>query len=253
MDRKDLDLIRELAWSDFKLRYNTSILGFLWSFIKPLMLLLVLYVVFSKVINLEIPHYPLFLLYGIIIWNYFYESTSIAMKNLESKRSLIRNVYFPRYILVISSTLNVYISLIVNILLFIVISIIAGLELSILSVMMLFLACLMLLLLTLGLSFLLASYYPKYRDLDHIWSVVLQIGFFVTPIIYTVSMLPERFMFIYMLNPLALIIMHSRDYILLEKIAPTSDILIGISLSVALLVFGMIIFHFRSKFMGEEI
>ena len=117
----DFNLLRELAWSDFKLRYKGSMLGFLWSFLKPLVMMAVLYVVFVMVLKTKTDNFVLFLLLGIIMWNFFVESTVMSMVNTLVKRNLIKGVYFPRKILVMSCVLNAGLTLLFNLVIFLII------------------------------------------------------------------------------------------------------------------------------------
>ena len=99
-------LIWQLAWSEFKLRYKNSVLGYFWSLLEPLLMLTVLYYVFSHLMKMQIENYQLFLLLGIIIWNFLSRATSIGMNSIVGKPSLIKKIYFPRDIFVISSCLT---------------------------------------------------------------------------------------------------------------------------------------------------
>ena len=100
------DLILRLAWSDFKLRYKSSALGFFWSLLEPLLMLVVLYVVFSNLMRIQVEHYQLFLLLGIILWNFLDRGTSMSIWGIVGKPSLVQKVYFPRDILVISTCIT---------------------------------------------------------------------------------------------------------------------------------------------------
>lgn len=250
---KNWDLIKELTWSDFKLRYNNSILGFFWSFIKPLLMLTTLYIVFSLLINIKIENYPLFLLLGIIIWNFFYESTTISMNNMIAKRSLIKNVYLQRKVLVISSCLNALITLFLNLIIFFIIALVIGLKINLLGILILILMIILLFIMSLSVSYILGAYYLKYRDLIHIWEVLLQIGFFITPIAYNTSIIPREYLFVYMLNPIARVLTYSRNTLLYQLNPDIMGILFAIAFSLLLYIIGLIIFKERSKYFAEEI
>ncbi len=104
--KKTLQLLWVITLTDFKLRYSSSVLGYLWSLLKPLLMFLVLYTVFTVLVKLDIKNYQLHLLLGIILWNFFAESTTMGMNSLLSKASLITKIKFPRWILVVASTLT---------------------------------------------------------------------------------------------------------------------------------------------------
>ena len=100
------NLIWQLAWSEFKLRYKNSILGYFWSLLEPLLMLLVLYVVFSNLMRVQVEYFQLFLLLGIILWNFFSRATTIGMFSIVGKPSMVKKIYFPRDIFVISSCIT---------------------------------------------------------------------------------------------------------------------------------------------------
>jgi ABC-type polysaccharide/polyol phosphate export permease len=110
------NLIKTISITDFKLKYEGSILGYLWSLVKPLFLFTVLYFVFTQVFKLgnAIPHYPVYLLLGIVIWTYFLETTISCLLSIVGKRDLIRKVYFPRVVLIISNSLTSLLTFLAN-------------------------------------------------------------------------------------------------------------------------------------------
>src|ERR1035437_8384562 len=114
--RNYFSLIRELAITDFKLKYQGSIFGYLWSLMKPLAIFGVLYLVFTVFVRIpsKIPHFPVYLLLGIVLWNYFAESPTVGMPSIVEKGDLIRKVYFPRIVIVIANSLSALITLLLN-------------------------------------------------------------------------------------------------------------------------------------------
>ena len=249
---KNFNLIKELTLSDFKLRYKGSLLGLVWSFLKPLLMLLTFYVVFSLIIKLEINNYVLFLFLGIILWNFFADSTVLSMNNLLSKRDLIKKVYFPREILVISSCLNAFLNLLFSLFIFIFFLFLFKIEITI--YFLLFIPILIsLFILSLGFSYLLSSLYVKYRDLDHLWGIVLSIGFWITPIAYSIDFVPKNYLTLYMLNPFARIITDSRDILIYNKIDSIWSILITFLISIAIYLLGYYVYKKRSLYFAEEL
>jgi lipopolysaccharide transport system permease protein len=250
--RKEWGIIRELAWSDFKLKYNRSVLGFLWSFIKPLLMLLTLYIVFHVLFKWNIPHYELFLLLGIILWNFFSEATSNGMNSIISKQSLIKKIFFRRRILVLSSCLTDTFSLVLNLLVFLIFMLIFKMSFSEYNlIFLLYLAELFIL--TLGISYGLSALYVKYRDMKHIWDVLLQIGFWITPIVYTVNTFPQKYVNLIMLNPLARIINDSRDAFLFHYIPSLKHIILTIALCLVIYFIGFWIFKKISPYFAEKV
>lgn len=253
----NLRIVKDLTLTDFKLKYNRSVLGFFWSLLKPLLMLATLYVVFHHLIKLDVPHYELFLLLGIILWSFFTEATSNSMGVLIRNTSMIRKTAFDKKLLIISTNLSALISLLLNLAVFFIFVIIfrAGFSWHILLFVLLIIE---LFVFTLGVSFLLSAFYIRFRDLSHIWEVLVQVGFWVTPIIYPVSLIPNQFHNIYILNPLARIIEDSRNAIIFHKlpiidISYLKHISITLFICLAAIIIGWIVFNIKSKRFAEQV
>lgn len=205
-------LLRELVVTDFKLRYQGSVLGYAWSLLRPLMLFLILYVVFVRFLKIgnDVPHFPVYLLLGIVIWNFFVEMTVQSLGSVVARGDLIRKIRIPRWTIVISTSISASINLFLNLLVvagFMIInhvgvmSTLAYLPLILLEVYIL----------ALGLSLLLSAAFVRYRDVSYIWEVFLQAGFYLTPILYPLSRIPNlTFQKVLMLNPMAQAIQDAR-------------------------------------------
>lgn len=248
---KHWDLIKKIAFSDFKLRYQGSVLGFFWTFLEPLLLLIVFYVVFSQLMRMQIEQYQLFLLLGIISWRFLDFGTSGSIFSIISKKDIVKKVYFPREILVISSVFTAFLSAILEYLVFAVFliyfNVIPGISLIIFPII-LFAQIILILGLALGLS----SLNVFFRDVGNIWRVVLQAGFFATPILYPISLLPENLSEIFQLNPMAQIITMQRDSIIYGNLPLWSDILYIYTFSILILIIGSLIFlKFEPRFAEE--
>jgi lipopolysaccharide transport system permease protein len=212
------DLILRLAWSDFKLRYKSSALGFFWSLLEPLLMLLVLYVVFSNLMRVQVEHYQLFLLLGIILWNFLDRGTSMSIWGIVGKPSLVQKVYFPRDILVISTCITALmmtaLEFVVFIIFMVIFRVMPGWTVAYFPILFVFEF-----LIILGLSMALSSLNVYFRDVQFIWRLIVQVGFFATPVIYPITIFPEKIRWIVMLNPMAQIITMMRDCVL-YKISP---------------------------------
>ena len=177
------DLIIRLAWSDFKLRYKSSALGFLWSLLEPLLMLLVLYVVFTNLMRVQVEYYQLFLLLGIVLWNFMSRGTTMSIWGIIGKPSLVQKVYFPRDILILSTCITALMMTLLEFVVFIifmaVFRVMPGISIAYFPILFVFEF-----LIILGLSLALSALNVYFRDVQFIWAVVIQIGFFATPIIY---------------------------------------------------------------------
>ncbi|VVB67334.1 ABC-2 type transporter [uncultured archaeon] len=235
------ELIIRLAWSDFKLRYKSSALGFFWSLLEPLLMLLVLYLIFSNLMRVQVEHYQLFLLLGIILWNFMDRGTSLSIWSIVGKPSLVQKIYFPRDILVISTCITALmmtaLEFIVFVIFMVAFRIVPGWPIAFFPLLVL-----LEFFLILGLSLALSALNVYFRDVQFIWRLVVQLGFFATPILYPITIFPEKIRWIVMLNPMAQIIIMTRDCAL-YKTSPDPLSLAYVALStLALLFIGCIIF-----------
>lgn len=239
--RKNLRILKEIAISDFKVRYQNSLLGYFWTLVKPLLLFAVLYIVFSVFMRFPVENYQLYLLLGVVIWNFFAEATSIALRAFETKESIIRKVYFPRIIIVIASTLTSFLTFLLNMIVFFIFLAFSDVGFSV-NFFFFLIYVIELYFVILGVSLLLSVLYIKFRDISHIWEVLLQIGFWMTPIIYPITMIPEQYHRLIYLNPLARLIEYSRTVFILDHI-PEANLNGALLIMVAaILVFGIFIF-----------
>lgn len=193
LSRRNRILLRELVVTDFKLRYQGSVLGYLWSLLKPLLLFAILYVVFVNFLKIgaDIEHYAVYLLLGVVMWTFFTEATGQGMAAIVSRGDLIRKINFPKYIIVISGTISALINLVLNLLVVFIFMIVNGVHFH-WTVLLVPLNILELYAIALAIAFFLAAIYVKYRDVSHIWEVLMQGAFYATPILYPVQLLAGK-------------------------------------------------------------
>jgi ABC-2 type transport system permease protein len=218
-------LIRELVASDFKMRYQGSVLGYLWSLLRPLMLFAVLYVVFTKVVKVgtAVPHYGVYLLLGIVAWTFFIEATVSGMNAITGRGDLIRKVNIPKYTIVVATTLSAFVNFGLNlavVIFFMVINRVPFRPEMIWAVPLIG----ELVVLALGVSFLLAALFVKFRDISHIWDVILQILFYAVPIIYPLTLPPQRIREIISFNPAAQILQDLRSVMVTPEALTTKQV-----------------------------
>jgi ABC-2 type transport system permease protein len=254
------NLIKELALTDFKLKYQGSVLGYLWSLVKPLMLFLVLYFVFTKVFHLgnSVPHYPVYLLLGVVIWGFFTEITANSLGAIVGKGDLIRKVYFPRIVLVISGGITSLITFSLNLIVVFIFMWFTHAEFSVVSPLF-FLLIVELFVLSIGIGLILSSLFVRFRDLSHIWEIILQAMFYATPILYPLSLVPNPFNKIMMLSPVAQIIQDSRYLLVTPQtetawmVMSTKFYIIPYILPFVILVIGYVLFEKSAAKFAEEV
>jgi len=204
--RRFFYLTLTLARTDFKLRYFGSALGYVWSLVRPLLFFGVLYVVFTQVFKAGkgVPHYPLYLLTAIVMWNFFLETTSGSVQCLLYREGLLRKMRFPRLVIPLSVSLTALFNLGMNFIVVVIFALATGvypraswLEMPVLVGLLAILAV--------GIGMLLSVLYVRFRDIQPIWDVTAQILFYASPIIYTAKTYPASVVRIAMLNPIAMI------------------------------------------------
>lgn len=254
-------LIRELVTSDFKLRYQNSVLGYMWSLLRPLLMFGVLYIVFTKVIKVGrgVPFYPAYLLLGIVLWTFFVEATVAGMNAITGRGDMVRKVSVPKYIIVVSTTLSAFVNFSLNMIIVFVFMLLSHvpLRLTILAAPF-FIAELVIF--SLGVSFLLATLFVKFRDFSHIWDVCLQILFYAVPIIYPLTLPPEHYRKLISINPLAQIFQDIRALMITPETLTTKEVfhsqlgrLGPIALVIIVFVLGAWFFRRNSKNFAEEL
>jgi ABC-2 type transport system permease protein len=214
---------RTLAVTEFKVRYFGSVLGYLWSLMRPLMLFGVLYLVFTKVVRFggDIEHYPLKLLLAIVLWSYFAEATGQSVMSLVTREGLLRKIYFPPAVVPLSVALTSAFNLGLNLCVVILFVLISGIAPTAAWLELIPLIAL-LLTLTVAVSVLLAVLYVPFRDIAPIWEVGTQILFWGTPIIYVIETAPESVQRLLMANPMAALIEQARHAVI-DPDAPSAS------------------------------
>lgn len=224
--------------TDFKIRYQGSVLGYFWSLLKPLFLFAILYVVFTYIIPLGkgVEHFAVYLIIGVVLWNFFSEATTIGAGSVVAKGDLIRKISIPRYLVVMASSISAFINLGLSLIVVFAFALLNGISPSFEWLLIIPLA-LELFLFALGLSFFLAAAFVKYRDITYIWEVVLQAGFYASAIIYPLIAVPEELRKWFFINPIVQIIQDARFVIATDS---TITIWNTVSLPYVLIPFGII-------------
>lgn len=264
LNRKNRILLKELTKTDFKLRYQGSLLGYLWALLRPLLMFAILYVVFAKLLRFgsDIPHYPVYLLCGTTMWSFFTECTSQGIQAIVNRGDLLRKISFPKYIVVVSATLTAVINMLINLVVVIIFALINGVTPD-WSWLLVIPAIIELYLLSLGIAFLLGSINVKYRDITSIWDVLIQALFYAVPIIYPISMVAassEIAAKVILFNPISQAIQDIRFGLITHETITTWNYLgnivlatIPIIITLTILAIGALTFRKKSKFFAEEV
>lgn len=254
-------LLSELVRTDFKLRYQGSVLGYAWSLLKPLLMFAILYVVFVKFLRIggNVPHFPVYLLLGIVIWNFFSEMTSQSLSSIVGRGDLIRKIRIPRWIIVVSASVSALINLGLNLVVIGVFLLLNNVDIT-WNILWLPLSLLEVYIFALGVSFFLAAAYVKFRDIGNIWEILLQAGFYLTPILYPLTLITNvTFQKVLLLNPMAQAIQDARHSAVTQETITSWSLLtdwkafVPIGVVVVVLIVGVLYFKKESTHFAENL
>ncbi len=241
-------LMKQLIARDFKVKYKRSVLGILWSLLYPILMMIVMVIVFSQMFKFKMDgvNFPVYLLTGLIMFNYFSEASQSAMTSVVTNFSLINKVYIPKYIFPLSKCLFVGINFLLTLipLLLVIIFTGSGETKCVINIYYLILPYIFvcLFLFTVGIGFIISTISVFLRDMFYIYGIVILIWNYLTPIFYSITMLPDKLQAIFKLNPLYMYIDSAREIILYNR-APSGEMLLSCGLvSIITLIIGTIVF-----------
>ena len=235
-------ILFNFAITDLKIRYKNSVLGVLWSVVEPLLMLSVLFFVFSTMFKFEIEHFPIYLLSGIITYNFFKNGTSIALSSLTNRSALITQIYFPRSIPAISSCMTASIMLIVEVAILGIFMVALEFTPSF-TIIYLIPIYLLAFVFVIGVSLGLSVLNVKFKDVEFIWGIILHAGFFLTPIFYRFDFMPESVQNILQLSPMVQIV-EMVHHVAIYGTLPSLNSILYASVSIfSILVIGYLIFR----------
>lgn len=240
------NLLKELVSRDIKAKYKRSILGIVWSVLNPLLMMLVLTFVFSTIFRFGVKNFPVYLLTGQIIFNFFSDSTSIAMNSIITNSSLIKKVYIPKYIFPLSKVLSSFVNLLFSLIALLAVMIITNTPFS--WEMLIFpIPLIYIFIFSLGVGLILSAYVVFFRDILFLYGVVLTAWTYFTPIFYPISIIPENYLSYYKINPLYHYITYFREIMLYNKLPSFEMNVICIFYSVIALLIGIYVFYKRQN------
>lgn len=253
-------LLREFVRTDFKLRYQGSVLGYLWSLLRPLALFSILYIVFSRFFGLGhgVPHYPAYLLLGIVMWTYFQEASVIGLRAIVDKGDLIRKTNVPKFILVLSTSFSAFVNLMLNFIAVGFFLVLSGADVR-WPAIFLPLILIELLVFSGAVSFFLAALFVRFRDITYIWELFMQLFFYATPIIYPLTFVPAHLRGLLMLNPMAQMIQLARYFLVTPETITGKAVLSGFLqlipylIVVVTVIIAAVYFKKESRRFAEEI
>ena len=206
-------LLKQLVSRDFKTKYKRSVLGMAWSFINPLLTMSVQYIVFSTIFKSDTPNYPVYLLTGVVFYNFFTDAVNQGLISITSNAALIKKVYVPKYIYPTSKLFSSLINLGLSLIPLVLVMIITGTQFKI-SLLLLIFDIICLSMFVLGMMLLLATSMTFFQDTQFLWGVVSMIWMYFTPLFYTENIIPSKMLTIFHMNPMYQYITFARTCII---------------------------------------
>lgn len=246
------EMIYNLVKKDLRTRYKGSFLGFLWTFVNPLLQLMIYTIVFSTIMRINVDKFYIYLFVALIPWMFFTSSVQGGATSILAGKDLIKKIYFPRLIMPLAVVNSAFMNMLFSMVIVFLALIISGIGLS-KYIFLLPIIMILEYLLALGLALIFSALNVFFRDLEHILGIVIMGWFYLTPIVYTVDMIPEKYLGVFYLNPMTSIIMAYRD-ILYYKQMPQFEILGQIFLwSLGFILIGYLVFQKLQKRFAEEL
>lgn len=257
-------LTRELVITDFKVKYQSSFLGYMWSLLRPLFMFTITYIFFGIFIGAGggIPHYPAYLLLGMVLWTFVAEVTSAGVGAVKNQASMLRKLYFPKYVVVLAVSITASINLVFNLGVVTIFMVVGGSDIRWQSLLVIPLL-LELAVLAVGLAFFLSALYVKFHDTAYIWEILLQAGIYITPVIYLIQFVHNKSPLvaqILLANPIAQVIQDARYLLITRQTWTTSDLystgwyrLVPITVDVVMAALAVLYFKRQAPSFAEEV
>lgn len=235
-------LLNELVARDVKIKYRRSVLGVLWTLLNPLLMMVVLSVVFSNLFKFDIENFSIYLLSGQVVFNFYSDATTSSMSSILGSASLIKKVYIPKYLFVMSRICSCVINLLASFSALLLVMLATRVELHY-TVILVFLPMILLVVFSFGIGLFLAAITVKFRDVMHLYSVFITALMYLTPVIYPMSILPEWLTGIVKANPLTNYLTMLRDVMINGTMFSGYSLMLGVIEAFVALALGLYVFY----------
>ena len=239
---KFVSLFGELVKRDLRLKYRRSVLGYFWSLLNPLMMMTVMMVVFSYMFRFEIENYPLYLICGQTMFNFFNESTTRAMFSIIDNGILLKKVYVPKYVFPISKVLSCFVTMSFSLLAILIVMVVTRVQFH-LTILLFWVPMLYLLVFCCGMALVLSALSVRFRDVTHLYSVLVMAWMYATPVFYPIEAVPESVARFIRLNPMYVFIALFRELLLYGRIPGAGMWLTGAAMALMMLGVGILVFR----------
>lgn len=235
-------LLWEFVKKDIKLKYRNSVLGVIWSMLNPLLIMVVLTFIFSNIFKNSIPNFPVYCLTGRLIYDFFSQATNQSMTSITGKSTLIKKIYVPKYLYPLSRVISSFIIFLVSLIPLIIIMIGTGIKVTKMTLLA-FVPLISLFFIVLGIGLFLATVNVFFRDMQHLYSVILLVLMYMSAIFYSVDIINPQYAFVLKFNPIFPVIEVFRDCVLYGTITGLGNWILCMIYPVLAVVIGLIVFY----------
>lgn len=246
------EMINSLVRRDLKGRYKGSVLGFFWTFLNPLLQLGVYTLVFSIILKNDIEDYYLYLFVALIPWIFFSVSVSGGASCIRAQQDLIKKIYFPREVLPIAFVTSQFVNMILSFVVVAVVVLLSGRSLKLLPLLCMLLVMFVEYMLALGMALIVSAATVYIRDLEYLLGIITMAWQFMTPIMYSIEMVPEELIPIFMLNPMTPVILAYRDILYYGKVPQLRTLMHAVGFGILLIILGFFSFGKLKRHFAEE-
>lgn len=239
-------LLQQLVNRDLKVKYKRSVLGYLWSLLNPLMMMVVISSVFSHIFRFSIENFPIYLLCGSVLFTFFAESTSMAMSSIIQGAGLIKKVYVPKYIIPLSKIISSFVNLMYSLIAVVIMLIFYKIQIH-WTILLFPIPLIYVFMMSLGMGLMLSVAATYFRDVIYLYGILIQAWTYFTPLFYPIDAVSESIQFFIRLNPMYHVVTYFRDIVMYGKLPTMQTNLICLAYSIAFLLIGVLVFRKHQK------
>ncbi|MBR4495494.1 MAG: ABC transporter permease [Clostridiales bacterium] len=246
-------MVYSLVKRDLRGKYKGSVLGFMWTFVNPLLQLLVYNMVFSIIMRAGVEKFYLYLFVGLIPWLFFSAAITGGSTCIIAQKDLIKKIRFPREIIPISYVTSQFVNMLLSFIVVIIVSVVSGVKLTVGGILCLPVIMLVEYMMALGIALISSSLTVYFRDLEHILAIVAMAWLYATPICYPETMVPEKYLSLYRLNPVTPVVNAYRDVLYYGKTPDLTTLLLATGIGLITIILGVLIFGRLQRRFAEEL
>ena len=246
-------MVYSLVKRDLRGKYKGSVLGFMWTFVNPLLQLLVYNMVFSIIMRAGVEKFYLYLFVGLIPWLFFSAAITGGSTCIIAQKDLIKKIRFPREIIPISYVTSQFVNMLLSFIVVIIVSVVSGVKLTVGGILCLPVIMLVEYMMALGIALISSSLTVYFRDLEHILAIVAMAWLYATPICYPETMVPEKYLSLYRLNPVTPVVNAYRDVLYYGKTPDLTTLLLAAGIGLITIILGVLIFGKLQRRFAEEL